>query len=56
MQQLLHTEVDIVRVRDEMRRQFGNIFSLNLQDITLKKIKEMVSHVKPAGLVDAESA
>lgn len=56
MQQLLHTEVDIIQVRDEMCRQFENIFGLNLQDISLEKIKEMVSHVKPAGLVDAEGA
>lgn len=53
MQQLLNTDIDIAQVKKEIRKQFCRIFNLHLDDIGLKKIKEMVSHAQPAGLVNA---
>lgn len=46
MEELLGSQVDIVLVRQEMRRQFSSIFDLRLEDISLAEIREMLSNAE----------
>ena len=42
MEELLGSKVDIEIVKQEMRRQFCEVFSMVLEDVTMDDIKEMV--------------
>ena len=42
MEKILGNKVDMVMVRREMRRQFSQVFDLNLENVTIEDVKEMV--------------
>lgn len=54
MAQLLGHNVDINAVKQEMRRQFSEVFAIELQTMSLDQVMQLVEGIKhePAGLVN----